>query len=87
MHSFVKFSLIVLLAVVAVKFLPALALAGVVAGLMLGLVVLGGLSLAAVLLLLALGVGLLLTPLWLPVLAVVGLVALVRRFTRATAVA
>jgi hypothetical protein len=87
MRSFVKFSLIVLLAVVAVKFLPALALAGVVAGLMLGLVVLGGLSLAAVLLLLALGVGLLLTPLWLPVLAVVGLVALVRRFTRATAVA
>lgn len=82
-----KFSLIVLLAVVAVKFLPALALAGVVAGLMLGVVVLGGLSLAAVLLLLALGVGLLLTPLWLPVLAVVGLVALVRRFTRATAVA
>lgn len=82
METFLKFALVVVLAVVAVKFLPALALAGLIAGLMLGAVVLGGLSLAAGLLLLALGVGVLLTPLWLPVLAVVGLVAFVRRFTR-----
>lgn len=82
MKTLLKFALVLVLAVVAVKFLPALALAGVVAGLVLGAAVLGGLSLAALLVLVATVVGLLLTPLWLPVLAIVGLVALVRRFTR-----
>lgn len=82
MKTLLKFALVLVLAVVAVKFLPALALAGVVAGLVLGAAVLGGLSLAALLVLVAAVVGLLLTPLWLPVLAIVGLVALVRRLTR-----
>jgi hypothetical protein len=82
MRKILLYGLVGLLAVVAVKFLPALVLAGMMAGLMLGAVVLGGLSLAAVVLLVALAAAVVLTPFWLPVLAIVGLVALVRRLTR-----
>lgn len=82
MRTLLKFTLVLLLAVVAVKFLPALALAGLVAGMGLAIMILGGLSLAAGLVLLAVVVGVVLTPLWLPLLALVGLVALIRHFTR-----
>jgi hypothetical protein len=85
MKPFLKFALVLVLAVVAVKFLPALALAGVIAGLTLGALVLGGISLAAILVMVAVVVGVLLTPLWLPVLALVGVVALVRWVTRSSA--
>jgi hypothetical protein len=85
MKPFLKFALVLVLAVVAVKFLPALALAGVIAGLVLGALVFGGISLAAILVMVAVVVGVLLTPLWLPVLALVGVVALVRWVTRSSA--
>jgi hypothetical protein len=79
MKTFLKVLLLAVLLILALKFSPLIFLAGV-AGLVVA-AVLGavGLSLLAVLLAVALAFTLALAPIWLPVLAVVGLVKLFRR--------
>jgi hypothetical protein len=79
MKTFLKVLLILIAAVVAVKLLPFafLAVCGV-AAVLAGLLVLG-VSLAAVLICAVLAAAAALSPIWLPVLAIVGIVALCRR--------
>ena len=93
MKTFLKVVLILIAAVIVVKLLPALVLIGglslgglVLVGL--GLLAVGGvlgavgLSVAAALLGIAAVVALALSPVWVPVLVIVGIVALVRRSSR-----
>jgi hypothetical protein len=96
MRTFVKVLLVVLAAIVALRLLPLLmasfALSG--AGLLLGGILLTGGIAAALgvgfvvliaLLVVALVVAAALSPIWIPVLLVVGLIALIRRCSRARA--
>lgn len=86
MNAFLKLVLLVLCAVLAVKFLPEMFAFGcLLAATLLALAVLG-LPLLALLGAVALALVVLLAPLWLPVLLIVGLVALIRRLTRGSAV-
>ncbi|MBL9212779.1 MAG: hypothetical protein JNL92_20125 [Opitutaceae bacterium] len=82
MNPFLKFLLIVLCALLAVKFLPEMFAFGcLLAGLLLALATVGlPLLVAACVAILAFVV--LLAPIWLPVLLIVGLVALIRRTSR-----
>ncbi|HEX7631889.1 MAG TPA: hypothetical protein VF388_07140 [Lacunisphaera sp.] len=83
MKTFLKVLLLAVVLIVAIKLSPILfigALAGLVVAGILGAV---GLSLLAVLLALALGFALALSPIWVPVLVVMGLVSLFRKDTRA----
>jgi hypothetical protein len=91
MNTPVKVLLCIVAAVLALKFLPVLlipvALSGValfaVGGLLFsGVVAVAGLGLAALLALLLICA--VLSPIWIPVLAVVGVIALIRRSTRST---
>ena len=79
MNTFLKISLIVVLSLIAIKFSPVLFL-GAVIGLILA-VVLGavGFSLVLALLAIALAFALALSPIWIPVLIVMGLVSLFRK--------
>lgn len=80
MKTFLKVLLIVVAVIIAVKLLPiAFVIGCAVAALLAGLAVLG-VSLGALLICAALAVGALLSPIWVPVLAIVGLVALGRRY-------
>lgn len=82
MNTFLKVLLIALAVVVAVKLFPAALLAVcMLGGLSLLLLVLGA-SAAVVVLGVAIGLITALSPLWLPVLAIVGIVALCRRSSR-----
>lgn len=79
MKTFLKVLLIVVAVVIAVKLLPIAFVVGcAVAALLAGLAVLG-VSLAALLICAALAVAALLSPIWVPILAIVGIVALCRR--------
>lgn len=79
MKTFLKVLLIVVAVIVAVKLLPIAFIAGcVAAGLLAALAVLG-VSLAALLVCAALGVAAVLSPIWVPVLAIIGIVSLCRR--------
>ncbi len=79
MKTFLKVLLIVVAVVIAVKLLPiAFVIGCAVAALLAGLAVLG-VSLAALLICAALAVAALLSPIWVPILAIVGIVALCRR--------
>ena len=85
MKTFLKVVLVVLLAVVALKLLPfAFALGCALAATVAGLVIVGvstvfGLLVAAVVL------AAVLSPIWIPAMLVVGLIALIRRSNRRTA--
>lgn len=86
MNTFLKFVLLVLCAVLAVKFLPEMFAFGcLLAATLLGLAVMG-LPLLAVLCAVVLALVVLLAPLWLPVLLIIGVVALIRRLSRGSAV-
>jgi hypothetical protein len=96
MKTFLKVALIVLLALVALKLLPILMVPVVLTGvLLLGLLglALGGLTAAAgvgvavvvALAIAAVAIVAALSPIWLPVLAIVGLIALIKRSSRAKA--
>jgi hypothetical protein len=96
MKTFLQVLLCVLLALVAIKLLPFVlfpALIGggallLIAGLAFGgVVTVAGLGVAAVATLLAVVIALIaaLSPIWVPVLAVVGIVALIRRSNRTAA--
>lgn len=79
MKTFLKIGLILVAVVVAIKLLPAaLVLGGVVAGVA-ALLALAGFLTASGLLGAGLLLTLLLTPIWLPVLVVMGLIALARK--------
>lgn len=79
MNTFLKVFLIVIGAVIAVKLLPlAFGLVCGVAALLAGLAILG-VSLVALLACAVLVVAAVLSPIWVPVLAIVGIVALCRR--------
>lgn len=86
MKTFLKVLLVAVLLIIALKFSPLIFLAGLVglvAAAILGTV---GLSLLAVLLAIALAFTVALSPIWLPVLIVIGLVKLFRNETPAAPV-
>jgi len=86
MNGFLKLLLIVLCALLAVKFLPEMFAFGcLLAGLLLGLAAVG-LPLLAAACVAILAFVVLLAPIWLPVLLIVGLVALIRRLSRGSGV-
>lgn len=79
MKLFLKIVLILIVAAVALKLLPwALAVGVILAG-ALGVAAFMGVSLLAMLVCALLGLAVILSPIWLLALAIVGLVALVRR--------
>lgn len=85
MKTFLKVLLIVVAAIVAVKLLPATLAFGCLMALGLFVAAAVGVSLLALGFCLALVVLAVLTPIWLPVLAIIGLVMLIRRVTRSRA--
>ena len=85
MKTFLKILLFVVLALVAIKLLPVtLALACVLAG-GCALIAAVGVSVMAVGLGVTLAIAALLSPIWLPILAIVGLIMLIKRGNGATA--
>lgn len=87
MKTFLKVLLLVVLAVVAIKFLPLTLALGFMAGLLLVGLLAAGLSLLAGIGVLALVLLAVLAPIWIPVLLVVGVIAGVRKLTRRSATA
>jgi len=79
MNTFLKIFLIVVLSLLALKFLPVI-LIGAFVGLLLA-ALLGGVGLTLVALLLAVGIALALalSPIWIPVLIVMGLISLFKK--------
>jgi hypothetical protein len=79
MNTFLKIFLIVVLALLALKFLPVI-LIGAFVGLLLA-AILGAFGLTLVALLLAVGIALALalSPIWIPVLIVMGLISLFKK--------
>ena len=79
MKTFLKISLIVVLALLALKVLP-LVVVGAIAGLLIAAVLgLVGISLLAALLAVALGFAFALSPIWIPVLLVMGAISLFKK--------
>jgi hypothetical protein len=83
MKTFLKVLIVLLVALLALKLLPVLLGLGIALIAVLALAAVLGLGAAGVLLGLALGLVALLSPIWLPVLAIVGLVALWEKLERA----
>jgi hypothetical protein len=83
--TFLKVLLIVVAAIVAVKLLPATLAFGCLLALGLFIAAAVGVSLLAIGFCLALVVLAVLTPIWLPVLAIIAIVMLIRRITRSRA--
>ncbi len=85
MNSFLKVVLLILVAIIAVKLLPAMLALGFLPGVAvvalgaIGVSVLGALCLASAVLLAVL------SPVWVPVLAIIGVIALIKRSGRRTA--
>ena len=79
MKTFLNISLIVVLALLALKVLP-LVVVGAIAGLLIAAVLgLVGISLLAALLAVALGLAFALSPIWIPVLLVMGAISLFKK--------
>jgi hypothetical protein len=79
MKTFLKISLIVVLSIIALKFSPILfvgAVLGLIAAVVLGAV---GFSLVLALVAIAIALALALSPIWIPVLIVMGLVSLFKK--------
>ena len=82
MKTFLKVVLLVIAALIAVKFLPHLfALGWLLAAAIVGLLAIGA-SVAAAMFGAMIALVVLLAPIWVPVLALVGLIALIKRSTR-----
>jgi len=87
MKTFLKIVLLVIVAVVAVKLLPlTFALGCLLAAAIVGLLAIG-VSAIATLFGAMIGLAVLLAPIWVPVLALVGLITLIRGGTRSSRVA
>jgi hypothetical protein len=82
MKTFLKVVLLVLVALAAIKLLPLTIGLGFATGLVLVGLIAMGFSLLAVVALLVLVAGAVLAPVWIPVLLLVGLIALIRKATR-----
>lgn len=80
--TFLKVLLLVILALVAIKLLPLTIGLGFATGVLLVGLVMAGLSLLAGIAVIALVLGAVLAPVWIPVLLLVGFIALIRRMTR-----
>ena len=85
MKSALKIFLLVIVCLIAVKLLPVTLALGAGLAAMIAVVVALGASAVAVLLVAALVVTALLSPLWFPVLLLVGIIALIRRCSRTSA--
>jgi len=85
MKAFLKILLLVVACIVAVKLLPVTLALGVGLAAVVGVVVVLGFSALAVLVCGALALAAVLAPIWLPVLLLVGIIALVKRCGRAAA--
>jgi hypothetical protein len=79
MKTFLKVLLVAALLIVAIKFSPIIFLGAIVGVVFAGVLGLVGLTLLIVLLAIALAVALALSPIWVPVLVIMGLVSLFRR--------
>jgi hypothetical protein len=85
MKTFLKIALISLVVLVAIKLLPVTLIAlAIIAAVIAGALALG-LSAAILIALIILACAAALSPIWVPVLAVVGVVALIRKASRKTA--
>ena len=82
MKTFLKVLLLVLLALVAIKLLPLTIGLGFAAGFFLVGLIAVGVSLVAAISALALVAAAVLSPVWIPVLLLVGLIALIKRSSR-----
>ena len=79
MNNFLKIFLIVVLTVLALKFLPVI-LVGALVGLLIAAILAAvGLSLVAALLAVGIALAMALSPIWIPVLIVMGLVSLFKK--------
>lgn len=81
MKTFLKASLIVVLSIIALKFSPVLfvgAVLGLIAAVVLGAV---GFSLVLALVAIAIALALALSPIWIPILIVMGVVSLFRKMS------
>ena len=85
MKTFLKVLLIIALAIVAVKLLPLTLVVGGLLAAGVALLAVIGVSMLAIGTGLGLGLIALLSPLWLPVLALIGIVMLVKRHNRSVA--
>lgn len=84
--TFLKILLVVVAALVAIKLLPVTLALGFVLGLAVVGLAIAGLSVVAALAVGAIVVAAVLSPVWIPVLLIVGLIALVKRFSRRSTV-
>lgn len=87
MKTFLKVVLLVIAAVIAVKLLPLTLGLGILLGLTLVVLAAVGVSFFALVLGLGVVLAAVLSPIWIPVLAIVGLVALIKRSSRSSATA
>lgn len=85
MNTFLKVLLILIAAVLLVKLLPLAFGLAVFLGVVIAIAAIVGLGAAGVVICVALGLVILLSPVWLPVLAVVGLIALWKKLSNKTA--
>jgi hypothetical protein len=85
MNTFLKVVLLLLAAVIAVKLLPLTLALGCIFAVALGIFALVGISMVAALICLGLLLAAVLSPIWIPLLVVIGLIALTKRCTRAPA--
>ena len=82
MKSFFKVLLLVIVALIAIKLLPLTIGLGFAAGVLLVALLIGGLSLVASIVALGAAVAAVLAPVWIPVLLLIGFIALVKRATK-----
>jgi hypothetical protein len=82
MKTFLKVLLVVILAMVAIKLLPATFALGCILAVGLAILAAVGVSVLAIGLYVALAIVALLSPIWLPILAIVGIIALIKRWRR-----
>lgn len=83
--TFLKVLLLVIVALIAIKLLPLTIGLGFVLGLLLVGLAAVGVSLVAGVSVVALALAAVLAPIWVPILLLVGLIALIRRATRRSA--
>ncbi len=79
MNTFLKITLFLVLAIVAIKLFPLTLALGIILALTLGSAAFVGFSVIAALLVVALALVAALAPIWLPALAVVGVIALFKK--------
>jgi F0F1-type ATP synthase assembly protein I len=85
MKTFLKVSLIVVLSLLAIKFVPFVFLGAMIGLLIAALLGVLGLSLIAALLAVAVGLALALAPIWIPVLIVMGAISLFKKLNERSA--